>query len=222
MRAGKLTTVAAMLMLVPSFPMFAAGGADGQAKPPATTPRPQSPPATQPAPSTGSGQAAAAQPAAPKPQPPVPFPQDAKYAFVDMQAVASNSESGKTASAKLQALTAAKQKEITDKTKQLQALTTKRDTSVGVMNEAARAQLDKDIDRLQREIQFAQSNAQAEVQDMNTELMNDFQQKVAPLIEAIAKEKGLYLVFTADSGFAYVNPGLNITDEVIKRLDAKK
>ena len=44
-----------------------------------------------------------------------------------------------------------------------------------------------------------------------------------PIIEEVAKEKGLYLVFTiADSGFAYVYPGLNISDEVIKRLDAKK
>lgn len=207
MKAGQISMMAAALMLA-SAPVFA------QARPPA--PKPQAPagqaPATPPA----------AQPPAPKPQPPVPFPQDAKYAFVDMQAVASNSASGKAASARLKALTDAKQKEITDKGKQLQALTTKRDTSLGVMNDSARAQLDKDIERLQREIQFAQSNAQAEVQDLNNELMGEFQQKVAPVIEEVAKEKGLYMVFTAESGFAYVNPGLNITDEIIKRLDAKK
>ena len=90
------------------------------------------------------------------------------------------------------------------------------------MNDMARQQLDKDIDRLQREIQFAQSNAQADVQALNAELMEEFQRKLAPIIEAVAKEKGLYMIFTPDSGFAYLHPGLNITEDVIKRLDATK
>src|SRR6478609_4293990 len=107
----------------------------------------------------------ATQPAAPKPQPPVPFPQDAKYAFVDIQQIASSSSAGKDASKRLQTLTEKKQAEVGEKNKQLQALTSKRDTSVSVMNEAARAQLDKDIDKLQRDIQFTQQNAQAELQD---------------------------------------------------------
>jgi len=123
---------------------------------------------------------------------------------------------------RLQSLTEKKQSEVGDKNKQLQALTTKRDTSVGVMNDAARAQLDKDIDKLQRDIQFTQQNAQAELQDLQNDLQGDFQKKLIPIIEELAKEKGLYMIFTAESGFAYVHPGLNLSDEVIKRLDAKK
>jgi outer membrane protein len=178
--------------------------------------KPQTPPATPPA-----APPPAAQPALPKPlSPPAPFPQDAKYAFVDIQAIASNSAAGKEATKKLQGLTEKKQQEIGDKNKQLQALTAKRDTSAGVMNEAARAQLDKDIDKLQRDIQFSNSNAQAELQDMQNELQGEFQKKLIPIIEDLAKEKGLYMIFTAESGFAYVHPGLNLSDEVIKRLDA--
>ena len=206
MRAVKLSFIAGALTLALSASVFAQAGA---AKPQA----PATPPATPPA---------AAQPAAPKPQPPVPFPQDAKYAFVDIQQVASTSASGKEASKKLQALTESKQKEIGDKNKQLQTLTNKRDTSVGVMSDAARAQLDKDIDKLQRDIQFSNSNAQAELQDLQNELQGDFQKKLVPIIEELAKEKGLYMIFTAESGFAYVHPGLNLSEEVIKRLDAKK
>jgi len=198
-----LSLVAAALTLALAAPSFAQTPPAGQA--------PATPPAGQ-----------AAPPAAAKPQPPVPFPQDAKYAFVDIQQVASSSAAGKEASKRLQALTEAKQKEIGDKNKQLQALTTKRDTSAGVMNEAARAQLDKDIDKLQRDIQFANTNAQAEVNDLQNELQGDFQKKLIPIIEALAKEKGLYMIFTAESGFAYVHPGLNLSDEVVKRLDAQK
>ena len=43
------------------------------------------------------------------------------------------------------------------------------------------------------------------------------------MIEEVAKEKGLYAVFSiADSGAAFVHPGLNISAEVVKRLDATK
>ena len=209
MRAVKLSILAVALTVALAAPSFA------QATPPAGAPRPQTPPAT-------PAQPPAAQPAAKPPSPPVPFPQDAKYAFVDVQLIASNSSAGKEASKRLQALTEKKQTEISEKSKQLQALTTKRDTSVGVMNEAARAELDKSIDRLQRDIQFANSNAQAEVNDLQNELQGDFQKKLIPIIEELAKEKGLYMIFTAESGFAYVYPGLNLSDEVIKRLDAKK
>jgi outer membrane protein len=212
MRVLKLSLVAAALCLALAAPSFAqtppaTSTGSGQAQPPAT------PPATTPP---------AAQPAAPKPQPPVPFPQDAKYAFIDVQAIASNSAAGKSASAKLDELTKKKGAEISEKNKQLQALTTKRDTSLGVMNDAARAQLEKDIDKLQRDIQFANSNAQAEVNEMQNDLQGEFQKRLIPIIEELAKEKGLYMIFTGESGFAYVHPGLNLSEEVIKRLDAAK
>ena len=203
MRVVKLTMVAGALTLALSAPVFAQAA-------PQTPPKPQTPPAAPPA---------AAQPA---PKPPVPFPQDAKYAFVDVQMIASNSSAGKDASKKLDELGKKKQAELAEKNKQLQALTTKRDTSVGVMNDAARGQLEKDIDRLQREIQFAQTSANADFQDLQNELQAEFQKKLIPIIEELAKEKGLYMIFTAESGFAYVSPGLNLSEEVIKRLDAKK
>ncbi len=210
MRPVKLSILAAVLTIALAAPSVA----QTQTPPKPQTPLTQ-PPATTPP--------AAAQPAAPKPpSPPVPFPQDAKYAVVDVQAIAQNSAAGKAASARLNDLQSKKMGELQDKNKQLQALQSKKETGSAVLSDSARAQLDKDIDKLQRDIQFAQTNAQAEMQDLNNELQAEFTKRVSPIIEEIAKEKGLYLVFTADSGFAYVHPGLNISDEVIKRLDSKK
>jgi outer membrane protein len=208
MRVLKSSILAAMLIAALAVPSFA------QTAPPAGAPKPQTPPATPPA---------AQAPAAPKPAPapPVPFPQDAKIAFIDVNAIAGMSSSGKEASKKLTALNDKKISELNDKNKQLQALTTKRDTGAAVLNDSARAQLDKDIDKLQRDIQFTQSNAQAEITDLQNELQADFQKKLLPIIEEVAKEKGLHAVFSiADSGAAYVHPGLNISEEIVKRLDA--
>ena len=52
-------------------------------------------------------------------------------------------------------------------------------------------------------------------------MQDEFVQKVNPIIEQVAKEKGLQIVFNGgDAGFAWADPGLDLTSEVIKRLDA--
>jgi outer membrane protein len=157
------------------------------------------------------------------PKPPAPFPQGAKIAFINIQAIAANSSAGKEASKRLAELNTKKAAEISDKNKQLQAAQTKLNTGGAVLSESARTQLEKDIDRMQRDIQFSSQNAQAEMNDLQNELQGEFQQKLLPLVKAIAEEKGLQAVFSIqDSGVAYWDPGLDISDEVIKRLDTPK
>lgn len=200
-------------VLAMALTVAVAAPSSAQTQAPAT---PQAPPATAPSPTVTF------QPTAPKTQTPPAFPLDAKYAVVDAQAVASTSVIGKEASKKLNDLQLKNAAGIQEKNKQLQALQTKRDTGGTMLNDAARARLEADIDKLQRDIQYASSTAQAELQDLNKELMTDFTKKVETAIQEIAKEKGLYIVFTADSGVAYIAPEIDISDEVIKRLDAKK
>ena len=132
----------------------------------------------------------------------------------------SDSVSGKLATRILEELRNKKVSEIAIQNKALQALTSKRDS--GVLSGTALTQASKDIDKLQREIQFTQQGAQAEVQQLQTELMTDFEKRVTPLVAEIAKEKGLHAVFAAETGMAlYVHPGLDISSDVIKRLDAQ-
>jgi outer membrane protein len=182
-------------------------------QPPTGGTRPQTPPAQPPATAP-----------APKPAtPPVPFPQDAKIAFIDINAVAATSTAGKEATKKLSELDEKTRGQITEKSKALQAMQSKLNTGGSVLSEAARSQLEKDIDKAQRDLQFAQQNYQADMQGLQNDLQAEFQKKLIPVIEEVAKEKGLHAVFSiADSGAAYVHPGLNITDEIVKRLDAKK
>jgi outer membrane protein len=207
MRALKMSFLAVALTVALSAPAFA------QTAPPAGAPKPQTPPATPPA---------ATQPA-PKPAPPVPFPEGAKIAFVDINTIAGTSAAGKEATKRLAALNDKKLAEINEKNKQLQASQTKLNTGGAVLSDTARAQLEKEIDRMQRDIQFTQQNAQAEMQELQNDLQAEFQKRLIPVIDEVAKEKGLHAVFSvADSGAAYVHPGLNISEEVVKRLDAKK
>jgi outer membrane protein len=182
--------------------------------PPAPTPAPAQPTPAQPAP--------APPPPPPAAQPPQPWPEGAKFAYVNLQQIASQSADGKAATARIQELSTKKQSELTDKNKALQAAQQKLAQSGSVLNDSARAQLEKDIDRMQREIQFAQQNAQAEVQDLTQDLQQDFQNRVIPVIRTLLQEKGLHMIFSAgDSGIIAGHPGLDLSAEVIKRLDSQ-
>jgi outer membrane protein len=203
------------LAAAPAFAQAAAG----QAKPAApAAPRP-APPTTAPT----APQPQAQPPAPPPTQPPAPFPTGAKVAYVNLQVIAQLSNDGKAAAGKVNALTQKKQAEIADKTKTLQGNQQKLQTGGSVMSEAARGQLEKDIDRQQRELERAQQDAQSELNELQQDLQNEFQKKLLPVLEQISKEKGLHFLFSgADAGLIWAEPGLDLTLEAVKRLDGGK
>jgi Skp family chaperone for outer membrane proteins len=183
-----------------------------QARPAQPTPAPAQPPATQPAPAP-----------APAAQPPVPFPAGSKIAFFNPQAVFQNSAEGKAGVNRVNALIQKKQTENADKAKQLQANQQKLQTSGSVMNEAARSQLEKEIDKQTKDAERFQQDAQAEINELQQEVQNDFVKKLQPILDQVANEKGLQILFNAvESGIAWASPGLDLTPDVIKKFDATK
>ena len=92
-----------------------------------------------------------------------------------------------------------------------------------MLSDSARSQMEKEIEKMARELQYAQQEAQSEQQSLTQELQNEFQTRLNPIIDQVANEKGLHLVLSiADSGAVWVNTWLNISAEVMKRLDAAK
>lgn len=164
----------------------------------------------------------AAPPAVQAPAAPVPFPADSKIGFVDLQTVVSQSALGKAGSQQLEALSKKWETELTGLQTKLKEAQNRQQTQSQLLSEVAAANLAKDIDRMSRELNFKQQEAQSELQTMQADLLADFEKKVVPIMEAMAKEKGLYaLINVADSGALYVHPGLNLSPELVKRVDAQ-
>ena len=194
--------------------LLAAGSAMAQTPPP-TQPPPTQPPAKPPV-----GQPPTPVPAA-TPQPPRPFPEGAKIAYVDLQRIAQGSAEGKAAAAKLEELKKQKTGELTEKNKALEGLRTKLQQGGTVLSDSARAQLEKDIDKQTREIQFLQQSAQAEFEQLEGELNQEFQRKLNPILDQVSKEKGLHMLFSIrDNGAVWADTGLDLSDEIVKRFDA--
>jgi len=208
-----LAIAASLAVVLSAGAVYAQTPPAGQ-QPPAQPAQPRpAPPATTPA--TPAPAAAA--------QPPLPFPAGAKIAYINPQRIFQESAEGKVGLTRVQALIQKKQTEGQDRQKKLAADQQKLQTSGAVMNEAARSQLEKDVEKQQVDGQRFQQDAQAEINELQTEVQNEFIKKVSPVIEAVAKEKGLQLVFDLNNaGLAYFDPALDLSSEVIKKLDGGK
>ncbi len=175
---------------------------------------PQNPPAQPPAGQTPP-------PAQPAPPAPRPFPEGAKIGYVVLQRIANESAEGKAATSKIQALQQKKAAELNDKNKQLQGLQQKLEKEGSVMSATAQADVQKQVERIQVEIQRFTQDAQQEIQELQTQLQQQFEQRMTPILAQVGQEKGLHYIFNGpDSGMVWADPGLDISADVIKKLDA--
>jgi Skp family chaperone for outer membrane proteins len=201
------------IILASSFTL-AAGETYAQAPAPAT----QKPPA----PAAPATQKPAAPAAPATPAPPAPRFQDGfKYAYVNMAAVAAQSNDGRQAAEKLKAFQDQKTRELQDKQKTLQAAQAKLESGGSVLSDAARAQLQTDIDRQQRDLQRQSEDAQQDVQNLAQQVEEDFTRKVLPIIGKVAQERKVDFVFNAQqSGLVWAEPGMDLTGEVIAAMNS--
>jgi Skp family chaperone for outer membrane proteins len=179
-----------------------------------TTPPPTTPPATAQTP---------APKAAPTPAPPPPvFPAGATVAYVQIQAVIAASKIGKCGSAQMKTLKDKDQATLAVKQKELQTQQQKMQAQQGLVSEAVMVQMQRDFEKVQRDLQTMQQQFSADEENKNQDLLNDLQVKVGPLLEALRKDKDLSLILSATPGGAIlaVNTALDLSLELVKRLDA--
>ena len=201
--------VVALSVMPASAPAFAQAPA-GQAKP---APAPAAPAPAAPAPVQ-----APAQPPAPK-----PFPQGAKVAYVVLQRIANESADGRVATTRIQALQQKKAAELNEKNKQLTTMQQKLEKEGSVMSASAAGDLQKNVERLTLEVQRFTQDAQAEVQELQQSLQQEFQQRLEPVLQQVAQDMGLQFVFNGpDAGLVWADASLDISAEVIKKLDSAK
>ncbi len=196
--------VVALSMMLATSPAFAQAAGD-QAKP---APAPAAPAPVQ----------APAQPPAPK-----PFPQGAKVAYVVLQRIANESADGRVATTRIQAMQQKKAAELNERNKQLTSMQQKLEKEGSVMSPNAAGDLQKNIEKATLDVQRFTQDAQAEVQELQQALQNEFQERLTPVLQQLGAEMGLHFVFNGpDAGLVWADAGLDISTEVIKKLDSAK
>ncbi len=162
-------------------------------------------------------------------------PRPPRIAVIDMARVSAESALGKTYAAQLeklntdiQAAMTQKQSELGKMDAELKALKDELEKQGSVLSQDASEKKQAEITRRTRdrnafledgqaEINRMREKAQQQAQQINTE----FQLKVRPIVEQVAKEKGYDLII--DSQVAYtINRDFDITPDVIARADETK
>ena len=174
-------------------------------------PKPQTPPATAPKPQIPPAATAA---------PILPLPEGTKIAVIDPDYVASESAAGRAIFAQLKTLSDKRTNELQNMQTAVAALQTKKQTQGSILTPQALSQLDKEIERQNLDMQYKQQTATKEVQDLQSELFSELAAKMQPVLEAFAKEKGLLLVIDLRNGPTWAAAGMDISPEIVKRLDA--
>ncbi len=186
----------------------------------ATTPPPvQTPPAQ------GQKPVPTPTPAPPKPAPtPVPFPADAKVAYIEIGRILQDSNLGKAGMQEIKTLDEKLSGPLTEKNKQIKTLQDKITAQQNVANDAALNQMGRELAKLQQEAQFMLQDREAQLGEKNQELLQNFRDKVLPVVEKVREERGLWIIFALGeaSNIAAAHAGLDLTADIIKRLDSGK
>lgn len=178
----------------------------------------QAPPPTGAAPQT---------PQLPMTKPAVPLPEGARIGFINLQVVFSESNLGKVGQDKWRAFNDKLFAGLAARDKEIQGLTEKIKTQQTIVDDLIVRGWSQDLARLQRELQFARQEAQAQSDQMQQDVLADFSKKVQPLIDALRSEKGLHAILgvQAEAGGITLlssDPGMDLSSELIKRLNAQK
>jgi outer membrane protein len=172
---------------------------------------------------------APAQGTAPAPRGPIGTP---KIAVIDMQQISAESVLGKSYATKIEGLENEIKSEGTKKQGELQkldaaikALQDELEKQGTVLSPEAADKKKQDIVKRQRDRQAFLEDGQADLQRMKeraeaqAQAMNaEFQQRIKPAIDAVAKEKGIDILLTSQVALT-MNQAYDISKEIIAKAD---
>ncbi|HEX8027668.1 MAG TPA: OmpH family outer membrane protein [Vicinamibacterales bacterium] len=129
----------------------------------------------------------------------------ARVGCIRLSYVTNNSKAGKAALAQLQEFGRKKTAEMESKAAEVQK------------------QQGRDQEKGRIELERLQQDAKSELEALRLKFDAEFQVKLAPIVDAVSKERGLHFVFGIEqAAIVWWSPAQDISEEVVKRLDALK
>lgn len=146
-----------------------------------------------------------------------------KVGVVNSQEVLERSAEGKRVIARLTEKDKANQAAVTKLDDEIRQLETRISTQRLTLSEEALYNMSADLQKKQTDRKRLAEDVTRDFEDLRVKLFNKVQTELIPIIEQLGKEKGIGIVFDlARSGAVYVNPAIDLTEEVIKRYDVSK
>ncbi len=147
-----------------------------------------------------------------------------KIGLLNVVRVITENAEGKQAMGDFEQKVKTKRDELDRKNNEIQELQKQLQSQARTLNDDSRAALTKSIDTKTTELQRGQDDAQKEFGQLQNEILGRIGNKVAPFVQAYAKEHNFTIIVDISgqnaSGVIYFDPANEITDDIIKRVDA--
>jgi Skp family chaperone for outer membrane proteins len=141
----------------------------------------------------------------------------AKIAWMNLEQAIFSCDEGKKEFSEVQKFVDAKNTELENLRKETESLRNQLNVQGSKLTDEARADLESQVDAKDTNLQRFQQDTQKEIDNRRVRATNYIGKRLLPVIEKVAKEKGFNAVqYFSSSRDAWVDPSLNITEDVVK------
>jgi outer membrane protein len=152
----------------------------------------------------------------PAAQPPVVIG-TAKIGWMNLEQAVLTTDEGKSMVAEIQKYVDAKNTENNNLRKELETLRNQLEVQGSKLTDEARIELEEQIESKDTTLQRFQQDTQKDIENRRLKMTNYLARRMQQPIENIAKEKGVSAILIFNSSRdAYVDPSLNLTEEIVK------
>jgi Skp family chaperone for outer membrane proteins len=141
-------------------------------------------------------------------------------AFVSVQRIAAQSSIGQTSAKRLETARQEKTRAVAAKQQHLESLRLEIARNGGVLYRSKREELQQQEDREKVELEKLKESAQSELQALQREIQGVFQSDLKTVLVELATQRDADIVVNADTAVVWAKTGFDLTDDVVKRLDA--
>ena len=144
----------------------------------------------------------------------------AKIGVANMQRVLETSNAGKSAQEQIKKQKDQMEQELKQKGGEIEELRKQLERDSMVMSKEKREEKDREIRIKLNDFKSLQKRYRTQLQNLEKKLVNQLLKDVSTLVEEIGKKEG-YLLIINNTGVMYSPGSINITDRLIKELNAR-
>ena len=144
----------------------------------------------------------------------------AKIGVANLQRVLETSNAGKLAQEQIKKQKDQMEQELKQKGGEIEELRKQLERESMVMSKEKREEKDREIRIKLNDFKSLQKRYSSQLQDLEKKLVNQLLKDVSTLVEEIGKKEG-YLLIINNTGVMYSPGSINLTDQLIKELNAR-
>jgi outer membrane protein len=142
-----------------------------------------------------------------------------KVGYINLQRLVNESEMGKKAKEDIQKLRSEKEAELRGKLKEINELRDLINEQGESMDFAERRDKAQELNRAYKDYQRLLDDAKEDISNEDQELVSIILQKADGVLKDVAKKKKYCIILKDPDAIGYLDPSVDITDDVLKELN---